>query len=315
MVRHPDSIAGLKMRFHATALIYFDAVRRNGSVREAARALHVAPSAISRQLSSLEERLDAPLFERLSGGLRLTSAGESLARHVTHVLQDMDRTLEELDRQKGLQSGRAGLMTAESLCADLLPAALETFHARHPQVSVQVRTAGSQPIPAAIAQGEADIGLAFALYRHPELHQVAVGRFRLGAVVAPGHRLSVRKSVSLGTLSQERLIVATPDLAIRQLLDPHIARLGADFRPVVELSSVELARQLVLRGQGVTFLTRIGIERELAQKRLVFVPLNANGPVMSHLGVYVRLGRMLPPAVDALARVLAEEIQRRERDD
>ena len=303
------------MRIHATALVYFDAVRRHGSVREAARALHVAPSAISRQLGGLEARLDAPLFERMPGGLRLTSAGESLARHVTHVLQDMDRTLEELDRQKGLQSGRAGLMTAESVCTDLLPSAMQAFHARHPYIGVHVRTAGSQPIPAAIAQGEADIGLAFALYRHPELRQVAVGQFRLGAVMAPGHRFAARKSVSLGTLAQERLIVATPDMAIRQLLDPHIAKLGANFRPMVELSSVELARQLALRGQGVTFLTRIGIERELAQKQLVFVPLNAGGPVMSHLGVYVRLGRMLPPAVDALAHALANEIQRRERDD
>ena len=53
----------LRMRFHATALIYFDAVRRFRSVREAARTLHVAPSAVSRQLQTLEAKLDAPLFD------------------------------------------------------------------------------------------------------------------------------------------------------------------------------------------------------------------------------------------------------------
>jgi DNA-binding transcriptional LysR family regulator len=301
------------IRIHATALVYFNEVRRCGSVREAARALHVAPSAVSRQLKGLESRLNAPLFERMSGGLQLTSAGETLARHVTHVLQDMDRTLEELDQLKGMRTGHIRLITAESLCTDLLPAVIENFRARHPKIRLHVRTSGSQPIPQAIAEGEADVGLAFALYRHPELRQVSVGRFQLGATMAPSHRLATRKSVSLGSLLQEDLLVATPDLAIRQLIEPHLARIGGKFLPQVELSSVELARQLTLRGQGIAFVTRIGIERELEAGTLAFVPLTSNGPIVSHLGVYVRLARRLPPAVDAFTRLLSEEIKRREK--
>ena len=237
-----------------------------------------------------------------------------LARHVTHVFQDMDRTLEDLERLKGLHSGSVRLLTAESVNADLLPGAIAVFHGRHPHVQLHARTAGSQTIPQAISDGEADIGLAFALYRHPDLRQVAVGRFPLGAVMAPAHRLAGRKSLALGALLPERLFLATPDLAIRQLMEPHLARAAREFRPAGELSSIELARQLALRGQGIVFMTRFGIEAELARKALVFVPLNLNGPIVSNLGIYVRRGRALPPAVDALVQVLTEAVDGREKD-
>ena len=77
------------MRIHAPALQYFDVVRRAGSIREGARRLNVASSAVNRQILKLEDEIGAALFERLPSGLRLTLAGEVLAQHVTIVLRDL----------------------------------------------------------------------------------------------------------------------------------------------------------------------------------------------------------------------------------
>lgn len=68
-------------RLHAPMIVYFDAIRRAGSVREAARRLNVASSAVNRQLLKLEAELGTPLFERLPAGLKLTHAGAAFARH------------------------------------------------------------------------------------------------------------------------------------------------------------------------------------------------------------------------------------------
>jgi DNA-binding transcriptional LysR family regulator len=76
----------MTLRLHARALLYFDAIRKAGSIREAARRLHVASSAVNRQLLELEDQIGAPLFERLPAGLQLTAAGEVVARHVIVVL-------------------------------------------------------------------------------------------------------------------------------------------------------------------------------------------------------------------------------------
>ncbi|MGV8378248.1 LysR family transcriptional regulator, partial [Pseudomonas aeruginosa] len=72
---------------------------------EAARRLNVASSAVNRQILKLEDEIGAPLFDRLPGGLRLTGAGEIFARHVTVVLQDMERVRSELDALQGLRTG------------------------------------------------------------------------------------------------------------------------------------------------------------------------------------------------------------------
>jgi DNA-binding transcriptional LysR family regulator len=77
-------------------IVYFDAIRRAGSVREAARRLNIASSAVNRQLLKLEAELGTPLFERLPTGLKLTHAGTVFARHVMSVLQDAERFRSEL---------------------------------------------------------------------------------------------------------------------------------------------------------------------------------------------------------------------------
>jgi DNA-binding transcriptional LysR family regulator len=85
-----------KLRIHAPAIYYFDMVRRCHSIREAARRLNVASSAVNRQILKLEDEVGAALFERLPGGLRLTAAGEILTRHVSFLLQDVERVRGEL---------------------------------------------------------------------------------------------------------------------------------------------------------------------------------------------------------------------------
>ncbi|MDJ0929774.1 LysR family transcriptional regulator [Breoghania sp.] len=74
------------MRIHSSALQYFDAVRRAGFIREAARRLNVAPSAVNRQILRLEAEIGTALFDRNPSGVTLTSAGEILAHHVIVVL-------------------------------------------------------------------------------------------------------------------------------------------------------------------------------------------------------------------------------------
>jgi DNA-binding transcriptional LysR family regulator len=301
-----------RLRIHSPAVYYFDVVCRCRSIREAARQLNVASSAVNRQVLKLEDELGVPLFDRLPGGLQLTSAGEVLARHVRLVLQDAERARSELDAMQGLRTGHVEIATVEGPTVDVLPNLLMVLRERYPRVTVGVTTLGSPAIPEAVTSGAADIGLAFALPRTAELSQLAVGHFRLGAIVAPGHPLADRRDVSFATCAEHTLILAKRELSIHHLLAPILAR-HSRLRPPIESSSVELSRQLALRGMGVAFQTRIGIETDRREGRLVHLPLSDNGAVYSDLGVYVRAGRYLPVAVDAFVRALGEEIARLEQ--
>jgi len=302
-----------RLRIHSPAIHYFDMVRRCQSIREAARRLNVASSAVNRQILKLEAEIGSPLFERLPAGLRLTAAGEVFARHVLVVLQDAARASSELDALQGLRTGHVEIATVSGVTVDLLPSVLEGMTARYPHITVGVTSLGSQAIPEAVTSGQADIGIAFALRRTADFQQLGVGHFRLGAIVPADHPLAGRREVSFSTCAEHRLILAKSDLSIHHLLAPVLARTRSPQKAALETSSVELAAQMAKRGAGIAFQTRIGIEAELSTGTLVHLPLNDNGQVLSDLGVYVRSSRYLPVAVDAFVRALCEEITRREQ--
>jgi molybdate transport repressor ModE-like protein len=131
------------MRIHSIAIRYFDAVRKAGSIREAARQLNVASSAVNRQILKLEAEIGAPLFERLPGGLKLSTAGEVLTRHVRVVFRDAARMQSELDSLRGVHTGLVELIAAESLTMDFLPTVIGNFRKRHARVRLKVLVEGS----------------------------------------------------------------------------------------------------------------------------------------------------------------------------
>ena len=88
---------------HAAILRYFSVVARSGSIRKASEELHVATSALSRQIQKLEDELGTPLFERLPKGLRLTRAGEAVLEHADRTLQEFEVLRGELGALKGVQ--------------------------------------------------------------------------------------------------------------------------------------------------------------------------------------------------------------------
>ncbi len=303
-----------KLRIHAPAIYYFDMVRRCHSIREAARRLNVASSAVNRQILKLEDEMGAALFERLPGGLRVTAAGEILTRHVTLLLQDVERVRGELDGLHGVQTGHVEIATVEGAAVELLPAALRRMRERYPKVTIGVTVQGSQSIPGSVINGQADLGLAFALTRSSEITQLCVGHFRLGALMTPDHPLAAETRVSYGQCCEHGVIQAKSELSVHHLIAPLHKRVAAN-KPLLQSNSMELARQLARQQLGIAFQTRIGIEADLARGELLHIPLSDQGGIFSDLGVYARKDRDLPVAVQALTHLLGEEIALREREE
>lgn len=302
------------MRFHSPSIQYFHAVRRTGSIRAAARLLNVASSAVSRQILKLEQEVGSPLFERNARGLTLTTVGEMLARHVMNVLQDLDRFRSDVASLSGAWHGNVSIACIGSLTESVLPDLIASHRTRARRVSFTTEVMGSSDVLEALRRGEADIGIAIALRHPPDLRQVALKRFRLGALVAREHPLARRKTVTLAQCLAFPVIQALPELSIYHLLQPLIAQLSETPEPAIQANSIDLMRELALRGVGVAFQTQLGIGRLSREAQLVFLPLdNAGSPVWSDLGIYVRAERTLPAFTESFLQELVRELGERER--
>jgi DNA-binding transcriptional LysR family regulator len=303
------------MRIHAASLHYFSTICRLGSIRAAARKLNVASSAINRQILKLEQEIGTDLFERVADGVRLTAAGEMLARHVTVVLQDLDRVRSDISELMGARRGHVTIAAAEGLFSSLLPIAISRLRDAAPGVTVSARLQASLSIPKAITSGEVDIGIGFDVPRDLEMRRIARARFRLGAIMSPGHPLASRATVTLSQCCDYPIIFAKPDTSIERLLAPAVARLPKAIEPIVQSTSIEFMRELAERGVGIAFQTRVSLERTLAERRLVHVPLNDRGAIWSELGIYVRAKRNLPAPLDLVLRILSAELEAREKTE
>ncbi|MEP3349381.1 MAG: LysR family transcriptional regulator [Marinomonas sp.] len=296
-----------RKRIHSTAIYCFDSVRRLGSIREASRSLHMATSAVSRQIQKLEEELDIPLFERSPSGLKLTSAGESFARHAQLVLKDAERLYSEIDAIKGIQKGHIEIATVEGPSIELIPRLIKNFREQFPNISVGVHVIGSSKMPELLINGDVDIGLAFDISHLRDLNQLWVKNYALGAVVAKDHPLANKPEISLEECSDYPLILSKKGLSTHKHLSSFINLIGPSHQ-VIETNSVELSRKLAMSGMGIAFQTIIGIEEDLEDQSLFHIPVTRPNKISSDLGVYVRANRTLPVAADHFVRELIHEL-------
>ncbi|MDE5910716.1 MAG: LysR family transcriptional regulator [Clostridia bacterium] len=105
-------------------LATFISVAENGSFTKAADAMYITPTAVMKQINTLEERLGVTLFARTNHGLQLTEAGESLLQDARYIVDYSDKAVkkaQEIDNKDKLQSIRVGtsIMTPAKFLLDV----------------------------------------------------------------------------------------------------------------------------------------------------------------------------------------------------
>ncbi|CAN5545458.1 LysR family transcriptional regulator [soil metagenome] len=293
----------------ATRLHYFETVARLGTVRHAAQALNIAPSAISRTIKALEESLGTKLFERIRQRLKLTSAGEILVYHARASAGELDRACAIINDLTGLRRGKVRVSAVESVTRGLLPRVLAEFWQQLPNVSVEVRTVGSQEALRLVAEGETDLGIAFDARPPRGTRQIAAASLRLGALLWPGHPLATRAGVHLHDFAGERVFLSDATLALSSSIEEALLDSLVEFDPRAVTNSIDLMAKCVAGGQGVAFQTRVGVEDELRRQELLFVPLRDAAMKPRKLLLAARASKFPAEPPARLAKLLTAAIE------
>lgn len=291
---------------HARVLRYLDEVVRRGSIRKAAEHLHVAPTAVNRQILDLEAELGAPLFERINKRLRLTPLGEMVLAHVRQTLREHDALRERIEDFKGARRGEVAVAVTAGLAGSLMPSLVHDFRQRYPGIVVRVNDLPVADIVAAVEQGDADLGLGYDLPELPAFRALASSDWQIGAVVPPGHALAARPSVLLSECVGYPLILPARSLSIRGILDAAFARNAIEVSPVAESTSTVLIRQLVLLGTGIALLNPLDVMEERARQALVYVPLRDRHLQGQTLTLVARAGGQLSAAAGLMAERISD---------
>jgi DNA-binding transcriptional LysR family regulator len=294
----------------ATRIHYFQLVARLGSIRQAAQALNVAPSSVSRILRQLEEELGTPLFERVRQRLKLTSAGELMLYHARLSLSELNRACSEINDLHGLHRGTVSIAIIESVSRGLMPDALQEFWNRHPAISVDIRVMGSQQAANAVAEGECDLALVFDIRVARNIRRIATVSLPLGVLALPQSRYAQKKELKLFDLAGERVILSDSSLTLGAWVEEAFSRSFVELMPRARTNSIGLMVDLAKRNLGTVLQTRVGIEQEIADGTLKFVPLRDAKINPRKLMLLSRSEKEMSDAASALGKLLAQSIER-----
>jgi len=285
-----------------------DEIARAGSIRKAAQAMYITPSALDRRLQELERQLGAELFERHARGMRATAAGEIFLHHIRSHRADSERMRTEIEQLKGLQRGTVSVAASQALTFSVLPDALNAFRASHPGVRFRVTIDSHAAVLRALREFVVDL---VAVYHMPPaddvlaLHTVDQG---LCAVMAAGHPLAGRSVLKMRDCLQYPLALPDARLGLRSLLDGVFARSSLKPRVVMESNSLEMLRTFVKGNEAIAFQIPAGASVGRAYDGAIARPVQDRGLPARRLTVAQLRERHLPLPAARFVQFLKERL-------
>jgi DNA-binding transcriptional LysR family regulator len=238
----------------ALALRYFAEVVRSGSIRAASDRLHVAASAISRQIALLEEELGAPLLDRGRGrtALRLTAAGELVLRYVRQTETELDRTRSEIEALKGLRKGHIRFGIPETFVREVIPKLLMRFKRRYQGVTFDVQVHGSPRLVDMVSRDELDVAVTFNPPSALQVKHVFERQLATCVLVSTDHPLADRPYVRLSDCADYELALPDETISAKSSYDEMFTKARMRPRMALVTNSYELLRSVASVGLAIT---------------------------------------------------------------
>ncbi|HET8746995.1 MAG TPA: LysR substrate-binding domain-containing protein [Ramlibacter sp.] len=126
-----------------SALMAFDAAARHASITRAADELALTESAVSRQISQLEDQLGVQLFHRVKKRLSLTRAGTAYARDVAGALERLEKDTFDVMSNQG-EGGTLEIAVLPTVGSQWLIPRMTDFYERHPKLTVNISARSSR---------------------------------------------------------------------------------------------------------------------------------------------------------------------------
>src|ERR1700753_3036141 len=225
------------------------------SFTKAAANEYVVQSALSQQLRKLEDELGITLFERTTRTVTPTPAGEALLPLMREVLAGVEQIKFNAQTISGTIAGRltVGMMEVPSESLDVA-ALMATFHARYAEVSVTLRSGGSDLLIEAVRDRKLDVAVVGSNVSTPTGRLTFTELFSepLVAVLPSSHELAGRKSVLLDQLAALPFIDFPPGYGLRHETDRGFA--DVPRRVAFEVTRVDEVIHFVRVDLGVALL-------------------------------------------------------------
>lgn len=244
-------------------LRYLVALEEARHFRQAAEACGISQPSLSVQIKALEEALALQLVERGSGSVQMTGAGREVCRRAREILSATQGLMDLSVMMKDGLGGTLRLGTSVTIGPYLMPFAIESLHADHPDLRLYIREDAPPVLQQQLIEGDHDVILTQLPVGPSGLQVARLFRDPLHLVMPADHRLAQQDTIAPGDMAGETVLSLSPNYALYDHVAAFSLDVGATLARDYESTSLDALRQMVAMGMGVSLLPSLYIKSEI----------------------------------------------------
>jgi DNA-binding transcriptional LysR family regulator len=294
---------GVRIVINLNQLRVFYHAAKHQNFTRASEELHITQPGVTAQARLFEETCGLVLFKKKGRRIFLTDEGKMLyeyARKLFEIERDLEDAVEDL---RELKRGILRLGTTKAYARYFMPVLITSYHQQYPNIRITLDEGSSRDMVRSLLEFRNEIAVIARAEDHPDVAFTPFSQEELVLIVPPGHSWTRRSSVRVEELALEPIIMKDMGSGTRRVINDLFSRSGYEPNVLMETSNTEFIKDLVHRGEAVSFLIRESVTAEIQAGRLGSVPLEG-----VHLALDVSIAHLrnqhLSPAAKAFLEIL-----------
>lgn len=295
---------------NAKQALYFVTIVEEGSITAAARKLYISQPSLSQMLRQIEKENGLELLDRSTVPMRLTYAGEKYLECARTILMASEKLENQLKDIREENSGHLRLGFSIQRGMRIFPRIMPYFSTRYPNVSFELREAGSARLEEMLKYGEIDLAFAALESTSARFDYRLIEKERIGILAGKGSELAERflpgEEIVLESARNERFVSLKQGHSVRILQDQLFRIYDMEPKTIVETDSLEMAKRVTVTCGACMLCPNVYFDEAVVGKG-VFFPLK-DFENYRHYYACWRKGETLPRYAMDLIDVVCKEL-------
>jgi DNA-binding transcriptional LysR family regulator len=284
----------------------FRDIAQTKSVSRGATLNQISQSAASQYMQEMERKLGVALLDRTTRPVGLTPAGKLFYDLCRDVLRREEQFHVQLENLKELVEGTVRVASIYSIGLSEMSRLQEEFAARFPKAQLHVDYLRPDKVYEAVLTDQADLGLVSYPEAAKDLAVIPWREEEMAVAAPPSHVLAKKALILPADLDGQDFIGFDEDLSIRRELDRFFRDQGIEMRLAMQFDNIQMIKEAVALGSGISILPARTMQAEIAQGRLVSIPLHA--PELTRpVGIVHRKRKRFSHTVQSFLELLLEQ--------
>jgi DNA-binding transcriptional LysR family regulator len=296
---------------HETLKLFRD-IAQTRSFSRGATLNSVSQSAASQQVQELEQELGIALLDRSTRPLAVTAAGQLYSDFCRDVLRRREEFNVALDLMKQEVEGTVRVASIYSVGLSEMVQLEQEFGRRRPEAKLEVEYLRPEKVYSSVLSDAADLGLVSYPEPSREITVIPWRQEEMVIAASPYHPVAQRlvmlglNSLDPGALEGVDFIGFDDDLPIAREIDRFLSGQGIKVNVTLHFDNIQMIKEAVAHRVGVSIMPARIMKDEIAQGRLVAIPIAAP-ELYRPLGIIHRKKKRFYPVAQAFLELLCEK--------